>query len=478
MASISYSIGPKFDETASAEIALPNYGGPNTFHMVYEDFDTFQLYFENVATSEGFFFTSGLSNFALKYDFSDNLAGVHLEGGANGDLMIGAIGDTTMLGGAGDDTIVAVEGGYNEMSGGSGTDTLSFERYASAVFVDLNNGFSAWGAGNDVFGQFENLRGSALSDMLMGDMGNNVIEGWGGTDTIYAYDGDDRIVLRGADLGVIVDGGNGHDVLTLDAGFDYTFATGSISGVEQINIGDRAVADFSAVDMAIGQFRSGSAAGGGIDLTTTDLADSIRLGKGGDILHAGGGDDQIYVFDNGRATIDGGDGNDRLFIQSGNHLFNDETLTNVELITVRAGASVDLGEMTTGMKITSTSNANGGAYIWGTSGDDVIKLGAGGDQASGGFGDDRLFGGAGMDTFTFAFEGFGRDQVTADLGMDRISVHAVAADLDDLTFRQSTNGEDVVVTFDGLDKQTNAIILKGVSLEDVQSAADSFFSFW
>ena len=478
MASISYSIGAKFDEVSSVAIPIPNYGGEGVFHMAYDN-GAGEIYFENVATLEGFVITAGLENYALKYDFSDNLIGVSLVGGANGDLMIGSSGDNTMIGGGGDDTILA-GAGYDEMSGGDGIDTLSYERSATGVSVYLFDGDVYGGATGDVFNGFENLRGSSQNDWLSGDDDANMIEGWGGSDTIMALGGDDRIVLRGAEFGLgLVDGGGGRDILTLEGGLTYAFAAGSITNVEQVNVGDGSVADFSALDATPGMFRSASVAEGGSDITTTAFGEAIRLGQGHDTLDAGAGADQIYVYADGSSTIDGGDGSDRLYIQSGSYNFNDETLKNVEFITVRGGANVDIGGMSTAMNIISTSSLDsGGSFLWGGAGNDVIRLGAGEDQVSGGFGDDRLFGGAGSDTFNYSFIGFGRDQVTADLSSDRFSIHRVAESLDDLNYRVAANGQDVVVTFDNMDNKTNAIILKGVTLEAVQAAEDSLFSFW
>ena len=480
MASISYSIGEKFNPITSMGLSLPGYAGPENSYSAGYNNNAQAIFFENMDTHEGGYITSGLSGFSLKYDFSDNLIGVYLDGFVFGDLIIGSQGTDTLLGGFGDDTIIG-GAGSDDLSGGDGIDTLSYETSASGVSVDLmRNLVSGGDASGDLISGFENVRGSAGNDTLLGDDNANMIEGWGGRDVILAEGGDDRIVLRGVELDFgLVDGGEGRDILTLEGGINYVFGTGSILNVEQVNVGDRAFADFSALDATPGMFRSASGLSGGSDITTTAFGEDIRLGLGSDTLDAGAGDDRIYIYAGGAPKIDGGDGNDRLYIQSGAHTFNDETLQNVEAITVRAGAGVDLGEMTTGMRVTSTSSVeSGGLYMWGGAGDDVIRLGAGGDQVWGGFGDDRLIGGAGADTFNFSIDGFGRDQVTADLSMDRISVYGVASSLDDLNYRVAANGRDVVVTFDNMDPKTNTIILKGVTLEAVQAAEDTLFSFW
>ena len=478
MATISYSSGVKFNEMEAAVSTVSGYDPGHYYIAEYSPVDV-AIYLEDQANLRNGYYAIGVENVAIRYDFSDNTAGVSLSGYVNGDYIIGSSSYDQLFGGAGDDTIVGGARG-DSLDGGDGVDTLSYETSASAVFISLQDGSARFGdADGDMFINFENLRGSLGNDTLSGDAGANVIEGWGGADRIMAQDGDDRIILRGATEANVVDGGNGHDILTLEGGYDYVFDAFAISGIEQVNVGGGAVADFSAVQVTIGTFKSTSDFRSGVDLTTTDNAESIRLGRGMDTLDAGGGDDKIYVVSDGQATIDGGAGTDRLFVQSGFHMYNDETLTNVEMITVRSGATLELGELTTGMRITSTSAAADASetFMFGSAGDDVMRAGAGGDIIAGGFGDDRLFGGAGADNFAYGGAGFGRDQVTADLAMDRISLYQIANDLGDLSFRTAANGEDVVVTFADLDPKTNAIFLKGVTLEDVQAAADSFFIF-
>ena len=475
MATISYSSGAKFDEMNATIENVSGYIAENVFQGFYRFADS-AVYLVDIVSGQNGYYGINEPNIAIRYDFSDNTGGLLLNGYVNGDIIIGGSAEDALYGFAGDDTMVGGVGG-DDLSGGDGVDTLSYETSASAVFVSLQDGSARFGdAQGDTFREFENLRGSLGNDTLSGDAGANVIEGWGGADRIMAQDGDDRIILRGATEANVVDGGNGHDILTLEGGHNYVFDAFAISGIEQVNVGGGAVVDFSSVAVTIDMFKSASDFTSGIDLTTTDNAESIRLGKGADTLDAGGGDDKIFVSD-GQATIDGGAGTDRLFVQSGFHIFADETLQNVEIVTVRSGAAVGLIDLTTGMRVTSTSTADGGgARIFGTTGDDVIRLGAGGDTVAGAAGDDRIFGGAGADTFLFGAD-FGRDQVTADLTMDRIDVRGIANDLGDLSFRTSANGENVVVTFADLDPKTNAIFLKGVTLEDVQAAADSFFVF-
>ena len=400
----------------------------------------------------------------FSFDYSDRIGNTQIRGGDFGDVIRGGLGDDLIAGGAGADTLF----------GGSGVDTVSYASSLSGVTVNLAAGTGFGGdAAGDLISGFENLTGSAFGDDLTGDDVANLIIGGGGYDVVRAAGGDDRVVLTG--MGE-VDGGDGYDILALDSG-PYAFAGATVVNVEQVNLRDGVAADFSGLSATPGLFVSFSAPGGGVSLTATDFGETIRLGDGADILDAGAGDDRIFVYAGGSATIDGGEGADRLFVQSGLHVFTDDTLQNVEIVTVRAGAYLGLGDMTGGMKIVSTSAVGANASIVGTSGDDVIRLGNGGDLVMGGAGDDRLFGGAGADSFYFNETGFGRDQVFADLVADRIELAGVANSLDDLNFRTAANGLDVVVTIDGLDAKTNAIFLKNVTIEEVRAAEDGFFAF-
>jgi Ca2+-binding RTX toxin-like protein len=213
-----------------------------------------------------------------------------------------------------------------------------------------------------------------------------------------------------------------------------------------------------------------------VSLTTTGQADKIRAGLGEDTISAGGGNDTMLVFDGGSATIDGGAGTDRLLVQSGSHAFTDATLTNVEFLVVRSGASLDLGAMTASTgKITSTSEAGDGADIVGTAGAEWIRFGAGGDSVTGGAGNDTLVGGAGEDTFRYEAAGFGRDQLFADLAADHVDLTGLANSVEDLSFRTSFDGNDVLVSIKGL-AGTDLIVLNDVTFTDVL-AADGFFLF-
>jgi Ca2+-binding RTX toxin-like protein/V8-like Glu-specific endopeptidase len=81
--------------------------------------------------------------------------------------------------------------GDNVLDGGAGINTVTYALAPGAVNVSLALQGSAQntvGAGNDTLSHFQNLTGSGFNDTLEGDGGDNVLDGAGGTNTVsYAH---------------------------------------------------------------------------------------------------------------------------------------------------------------------------------------------------------------------------------------------------------------------------------------------------
>lgn len=138
-----------------------------------------------------------------------------LNGDAGDDVLRFDGGAGTLSGGAGNDLLLG-GAGSESFDGGSGVDTVSYERgQGGGVFVSLELGWSTPG-GESSLGQhgfdhltgIENVIGTAYADNITGDAGNNSIIG-----------GDGRDGLSG--------GSGGRDVLDCGAGDDYVYAGGS-----------------------------------------------------------------------------------------------------------------------------------------------------------------------------------------------------------------------------------------------------------
>ena len=169
--------------------------------------------------------TGNVNNNILLGNVSDNgLFGLDgndtLDGGAGNDILDGGAGVDTVLyasatagvtvnlglttaqntGGAGTDTLSNFENltgsnfsdnlsgnsGNNVLDGAAGTDTLSYAMATAGVTVNLSltTAQNTVGAGTDTLSNFENLTGSNFNDQLLGDAGNNALNGGAGTDTV------------------------------------------------------------------------------------------------------------------------------------------------------------------------------------------------------------------------------------------------------------------------------------------------------
>jgi Ca2+-binding RTX toxin-like protein len=173
---------------------------------------------------------------------NDATHGDVLTGNAANNHLIGLDGDDTLVGGAGNDTLVS-GAGADRVDGGTGTrDLADYSGSTAWVNVDLNiqNGTTAQsggGAGNhaegDILTGIEDVNGSQFSDSLTGN---------GGSNRIWAYDGDDTIfgggfydTIHGGNGDDVIDGGTHEDSIFGGAGNDTIYGG---SGIDSIWGGD------------------------------------------------------------------------------------------------------------------------------------------------------------------------------------------------------------------------------------------------
>ncbi|ANI60505.1 M10 family metallopeptidase C-terminal domain-containing protein [Pseudomonas sp. GR 6-02] len=131
-------------------------------------------------------------------------------------LYIDSTGAANGTGNALDNTLFA-GAGNNVLDGREGNDTVSFERAASGVTVNLSTSAqqNTVGSGLDTVKLFENLTGSAYADTLSGNSAANVLNGGAGNDTLVGGSGDDRLI-GGAGTDNLT-GGTGADTYVFDA---------------------------------------------------------------------------------------------------------------------------------------------------------------------------------------------------------------------------------------------------------------------
>lgn len=100
-----------------------------------------------------------------------------LTGTENNDVLVGTSGDDSIAGLEGNDRLEGLAGN-DTLDGGDGTDRAVYKNDASGVTVDLSLGTATDGNGDtDTLISIEDIIGSAFSDTLIGDAGDNVI--WG-----------------------------------------------------------------------------------------------------------------------------------------------------------------------------------------------------------------------------------------------------------------------------------------------------------
>lgn len=110
--------------------------------------------------------------------------------------------------------------GNNVLSGGTGTDTVSYA-YASAAIkanLALVTTQATLGSGSDTFSSIENLYGSNYNDTLSGSSGANLLYGAAGNDVLSGASGNDT--LRGGAGNDKLTGGAGVDIFRFDVALD------------------------------------------------------------------------------------------------------------------------------------------------------------------------------------------------------------------------------------------------------------------
>ena len=143
-----------------------------------------------------------------------------LRGAGGNDRLTGSTHSETLSGGADSDWI---DPGpevtqYDLVSGGGGSDTVSYARAPKAVDVKLAGDAAdprdGVGAGDEI-ASIESVEGSAFADRIIADGGLNTIDGLAGSDEIEAGVGDDTVCVRDGEPDK-VDCGDGADTAVAD----------------------------------------------------------------------------------------------------------------------------------------------------------------------------------------------------------------------------------------------------------------------
>ena len=227
--------------------------------------------------------------------------------------MIDLQGYEQIVGGAGDDLLIAAGGDPFGLAGGAGHDQLyggpddilrydMEEAYRSAVqatgvSVDLEAGTATDTFGDaDTLTGFDNVVGTTQDDVILGNSGNNRIHGHDGNDLLDGRAGDDIII--GGDGQDIIIGGTGNDVLTG-------------------NSGNNVLRGGSGVDTLFGEGGSDQLYGGSGDDTLFAGSTAPENALNNNLLFGGSGNDYLGAGRNSTDLMWGGAGADTFQLNTG-----------------------------------------------------------------------------------------------------------------------------------------------------------------
>jgi Ca2+-binding RTX toxin-like protein len=245
--------------------------------------------------------------------------------GSRGDFLWGGAGEDTLVGDAGNDALLGGTG-VDLIIGGAGDDTIRGDGNASALLnwslvrsVVNENGVNYYSVSTTNFLTGDLL---VLSDADVGGDAD-VIYGGAGEDWIFGFDGDD-IINAGADNDVVF-GGKGADTIQGEGGDDVLTGDGLHPDLHASLHGDDYISGGEGNDQLWGAGGADYLDGGaGNDILTGDGEDAPAEYEGDDVLDGGVGDDQLYGG-GGNDTLIGGAGADQLYGGPG-----DDTYLDVE----------------------------------------------------------------------------------------------------------------------------------------------------
>ena len=339
--------------------------------------------------------------------------------------------------GNGLDNAITGNSGDNLLDGLAGSDTASFANASTAVTVSLAiAGAQTTGFGSDTLLNFENLTGSRFNDHLTGDAGANVLDGGLGGDTMTGGDGSDTYICD-ANTDIIVETGlNGLEVDTVQAAVNWTLGarlenltlTGGIATNGSGNNLDNVLRGNSAANLLNGFSGNDALFGNGGN-------DSLTGGSGNDTLTGGLGND----------TANGGEGSDTYVVDANTDTIVETGVTLGDIDTVQSAVNWTLGARLENLTLTGSAAINGSGnssdnvvtgngaanLLTGASGNDSLSGLGGADTLRGDAGNDVLTGGAGADSFQFNST-VGSD-IVADFssGTDRLQMSIGALQIGD-----------------------------------------------
>ncbi|MGH2905629.1 MAG: S8 family serine peptidase [Solirubrobacterales bacterium] len=346
-----------------------------------------------------------------------------LSGGTGDDMLWGAAGNDTLNGNDGNDTLEG-EAGADVFNGGNNTDTANYASRTAAETVTLDGTQNDGDTTNDtatkdnVKTDVENVTGGSGNDTITGQSSGSVANtfvGNGGNDTFTGNDGNDTL-----------DGGTGADVFNGGTGTDTaTYASRTVAETITLdgtqNDGDT-TNDTATKDNVKADVENVIGGSGNDTITgpsSGSVANTLSGGDGNDTLNGGDGTDTLNG-DNNNDTLDGGTGADVFNGGAGTDTATYASRTVAETVTLdgtqndgdttndtatKDNVKTDVENVTGGTGAdTFTGQTSGGVAntFLGGSGNDTLTGNDGNDTFDGGTGADVFNGNAGTDTVTYA----------------------------------------------------------------------------
>lgn len=436
-----------------------------------------------------------------------------LYGQDGNDMLSGGLGNDILTGGAGKDAfIIAYGDGHDEIEdfvigtdkialvGGSYSIVVRDTSGGALVLINANTSLLlkdiqasnlsssdfAVDAGESL--QFvqgilgtdeaETLHGTAGSDVIIADSGNDRLYSNGGQDVLYGGNGIDRFY-----------GSSGNSSFYGGSGRDYFYASTGSEMFDGGSDGRDAIYYTSSdtnvvVNLTNGWGEAGYAEGDtykNIERVYGSNFDDVLTGdENGNHLYGQYGDDNLYGM-NGNDLLDGGAGNDAIYGGAGNDTLMGKSGADVlhggdgndtasyhkhnTSIYIDLARGISTGGDAEGDVFYSIENLRGGYAndtLIGDTRANTLRGDRGDDVVVGGKGDDTLYGNDGADTFIFY----------ADDGYDTIVDFSEGEDqiwlfLETMSYTLSTEGADVLLDYSGAQLR-----IQNASESGVQAAID------
>ena len=321
---------------------------------------------------------------------AQNTVGAGVDTLLNVENLIGSNFNDTLIGNSGNNVLTG-GGGNDSLNGGVGTDTASYSNATAGITVNLSltTAQNTGGAGIDTLSNLENLTGSNFNDTLIGNVGNNVLNGAGGIDTVSYINATAGVTVNLSLTTAQNTGGAGTDTLLnvenlTGSNFNDTLTGNSGNNILNGGIGNDSLNGGAGVDTA-----SYSSASAGVSVNLSVAVAQNTVGAGTDTLLnmenlTGSNFNDTLTGNSGNNVLIGGGGNDTLNAGAGTDTASYSNATagvTVSLSLTTAQNTVGAG-IDTLLNLENLTGSNFNDILIGNAGNNVLNGGSGLDTVS------------------------------------------------------------------------------------------------